>query len=154
MNNTYENLNTVTLYKTPQFSSVDTVLFKNLIERDNYFNTLPSEKRLEITDFTDLYEGRNFVLPYNYLDLKEYNTMKLYYNDGLGHEQTYYCNVDNYIYVSTNACIPIYRIDYFLTFGYLIYDKNINIVMDRRTVKESEINRDMKSDDIQIPRLQ
>ena len=154
MNNTYENLNTVTLYKTPQFSSVDTVLFKNLIERDSYFNTLPSEKRLEITEFTDLYEGRNFVLPYNYLDLKEYNTMKLYYNDGLGHEQTYYCNVDNYIYVSTNACIPIYRIDYFLTFGYLIYDKNINIVMDRRTVKESEINRDMKSDDIQIPRLQ
>ena len=55
MNNTYENLNTVTLYKTPQFSSVDTVLFKNLIERDTYFNTLPSEKRLEITDFTDLY---------------------------------------------------------------------------------------------------
>lgn len=154
MNNTYENLNTVTLYKTPQFSSVDTVLFKNLIERDNYFNTLPSEKRLEITNFTDLYEGRSFVLPYNYLDLKEYNTMKLYYNDGLGHEQTYYCNVDNYVYVSTDACIPIYRIDYFLTFGYLIYDKNINIVMDRRTVKESEINRDMKSDDIQIPRLQ
>ena len=93
-------------------------------------------------------------MPYKYLDVKEENTMKLYYNGGLGQEQTYYCNVDNYLYVSTNACIPIYRIDYFLTFGYLIYDKNINIVMDRRTVKESEINRDMKSDDIQIPRLQ
>lgn len=151
MNNEYVNLNTVTLYKTPLFSVTDSVLFANEFERDLYFDSI--NERLELTEFTDLYEGRQIVLPYNYLDLKLYNTMKLHYDDGLGHIYDYYCNVDNYIYTSTNSCIPIYRIDYFLTYGHLLYDKDIDVIVDRRTVPENEINNNMKSDAIVVPKL-
>lgn len=149
----YTNLNTVTLYKTPLFSQTDSVLFKSETKRDLYFSSIPSTDQLELTEFTDLYEGRSIVLPYNYIDLKKYNTMKLYYNDGLGHTATYYCNVDNYIYVSTKACVPIYRIDYFLTYGHLLYNKKIDMITRRRTVKEDEINTMMKADSIVVPKL-
>lgn len=149
----YTNLNTVTLYKTPLFSQTDSVLFENETKRDLYFSSIPNTDKLELTNFTDLYEGRSIVLPYNYLDLKKYNTMKLYYNDDLDHTATYYCNVDNYIYVSTNACVPIYRIDYFLTYGHLLYNKKINMITRRRTVKEDEVNTMMKADSIVVPKL-
>lgn len=151
MNNEFVNLNTVTLYKTPLFSMTDSVLFANEYERDLYFGSITD--KLELTEFTDLYEGRQIVLPYNYLDLKLYNTMKLHYDDGLGHIYDYYCNVDNYIYTSTNSCVPIYRIDYFLTYGHLLYDKDIDVIVDRRTVPENEINNNMKSDAIVVPKL-
>lgn len=149
----YTNLSTVTLYNTPLFSQTDSVLFESETRRDLYFSNIPNADKLELTDFTDLYEGRSIVLPYNYLDLKKYNTMKLYYNDGLGHTATYYCNVDNYIYVSTSACVPIYRIDYFLTYGHLLYNKRIDMFTRRRTVKEDEINTMMKADSIVVPKL-
>ena len=149
----YVNLNTVTLYKTPKFNVIDSVMFSSVNERDNYFNSIPASDKLEMTEFTDLYEGRSIVLPYNYLDLKEYNTMKLYYNDGLGHTETYYCNVDNYLYISTDACLPVYRIDYFLTFSYMLYNKDITMVTDRRTVSENSITKNMKADAVAVPRL-
>lgn len=149
----YTNLNTVTLYKTPKFNKIDSVMFSSKTARDNYFNSFTGTDKIEMTEFTDLFEGRSLVLPYNYLDLKQYNTMKLYYNDGLGHEETYYCNVDNYIYISTDACFPIYRIDYFLTYSYMLYDKTIDIVTDRRTVSESGLNKNMKADGEVVPRL-
>lgn len=153
MNDTFVNLNKITLYKTPMFNTVDTYLFENATERDNYFNSITSNNKLEIDNFHDLYEGCGITLPYNYLDLKKYNTMKLYYNDSLGHEQTYYCNVDNYLYVSTNACVPIYRIDYFLTYGHLLYGKNISMFMERRTLSENHVTRNDKADDITVPRI-
>lgn len=149
----YTNLNSVTLYKTPKFNVIDSVMFASKNDRDTYFNTFTGTDKIEITEFTDLYEGRAIVLPYNYLDLKEYNTMKMYYNDGLGHEETYYCNVDNYAYISTDACFPIYRIDYFLTFSYLLYNKTIPMITDRRTVAENSLTKNMKADSETIPRL-
>lgn len=152
MDNTYVNLNTVTLYKTPKFNKIDSVIFSSILNRDNYFNSIPDTNKIVITDFTDLYEGRSIILPYNYTELKEYNTMKLYYNDGLGHDETYYCNVDNYLYISTDACYPVYRIDYFMTFGYMLYNKDLDIVTDRRTVVEEDINKNMKADDVGVPR--
>ena len=148
----YVNLSTITLYKTPKFNKIDSVMFSSKNDRDLYFDTIPATDKLEMTEFTDLYEGRSVILPYNYLDLKEYNTMKLYYNDGLGHEETYYCNVDNYIYVSTDACYPIYRVDYFLTFSYMLYNKTIAMVTDRRTVAENSLTKNMKADDVTVPR--
>lgn len=150
----YINLNTVTLYKTVKFNKIDSVMFSNKTERDNYFNSIPNTDKLEITDFTDLYEGRSIILPYNYLDLKDYNTMKLHYDDGLGHIEDYYCNVDNYLYISTDACYPIYRIDYFLTYSYMLYNKEIGIITDRRTVAENSLTKNMKADEIAVPRLQ
>ena len=95
MDNFYVNLNTVTLYKTPKFNIIDSVMFSSKTERDNYFNSIPNTDKIEMEEFTDLFEGRSIVLPYNYLDLKEYNTMKLHYNDGLGHIEDYYC----YLYI-------------------------------------------------------
>lgn len=155
MNEPFVNLNTVTLYNTPMFNKIDSVLFSSATARDNYFNSIPSMDKLEITDFTDLYEGRSIVLPYNYLTLKNnrYNIMKLYYNDGEGHTATYYCNVDNYMYLSTEACIPIYRIDYFLTYGYMFYNKNITMFTERRTVAEHNLTKNMKADEIIVPKL-
>lgn len=148
----YVNLSTITLYKTPKFNKIDSVMFSTKAERDLYFDSLPATDKMEMTDFTDLYEGRSIILPHNYLDLKEFNTMKLYYNDGLGHEETYYCNVDNYIYVSTDACYPIYRVDYFLTFSYMLYNKTIAMITDRRTVAENSLTKNMKADDVTVPR--
>ena len=153
MDNLYVNLNTVTLYKTPKFNVVDSVMFSSKTARDNYFNSIPSTDKIEMEEFTDLFEGRSLVLPYNYLDLKEYNTMKLHYNDGLGHIEDYYCNVDNYLYVSTDACLPIYRIDYFLTFSYMLYNKTIPIITERRTVAENSLTKNMKADNDAVPRL-
>ena len=153
MDNTYTNLSTVTLYKTPMFNETDTTLFASASARDTYFNNIPDTDKIEITDFTPTYEGRQFNLPGNYLDLKKYNTMKLYYNDGLGHTETYYCNVDNYLYVSTNVSTPIYRIDYFLTFGHLLYNKPIDIIVERRTLSNDNINKNMKLDDVSTPRI-
>lgn len=151
--NSYRNLNSVTLYKTPLFNNTDTLLFNSVSDRDNYFNSISGDDKLFIDEFTDLYEDRLIALPYNYLDLKKYNTMKLYYNDGLGHEMIYYCNVDNYYYISSETCVPIYRIDYFLTFGYLLSNRNLDIVTNRRTLLDSEVNKLIKSDDITIPRV-
>ena len=153
MNNTYTNLNTITLYKTPMFNITDTVMFESKVQRDSYFDSISDTAKLEITDFHDLYEGCGIRLPYNYLDLKKYNTMKLYYNDSLGHTQTYYCNVDNYLYAGTNTCVPLYRIDYFLTFGYLLYNKQVSFQTSRRTISEANINHKMKADDVTIPKI-
>lgn len=152
-NEVFTNLSSVTLYKTVMFNEVDTTLFESAAARDFYFDSIPDSDKLVITDFTPLYEGRSFNLPYNYLDLKRYNTMKLYYNDSLGHEETYYCNVDNYIYVGTNTSTPIYRIDYFLTYGHLLYNKDIEVMFDRRTLSNNNINKNMKLDDISTPRI-
>lgn len=150
---TYRNLNSVTLYKTPMFNVTDTLLFSSKTARDNYFDSISSEDKLVMEEFTDLYEDRLIALPYNYLDLKKYNTMKMYYNDGLGHEMIYYCNVDNYYYVSTDTCVPIYRIDYFLTFGYLLANRNLDIITDRRTLLDNEVTKLIKSDDVTVPRV-
>lgn len=150
----FTNLNKITLYKTPMFNITDTVLFNSKAARDLYFDSILDTDKLEITDFHDLYEGCGIRLPYNYLDLKKFNTMKLYYNDSLGHEQTYYCNVDNYVYEGTNTCVPLYRIDYFLTFGYLLYNKKISFQTERRTISESNINHKMKADEITIPKIE
>ena len=149
----YTNLNSVTLYKTPKFNKIDSVMFSSKANRDNYFNSIPESDKLFIDEFTDLFEGRSFALPYNYLDLKEYNTMKLHYNDGLGHIEDYYCNVDNYLYISTDVSYPVYRIDYFLTYSYLLYNKTIDMVTDRRTVSENSLNKNMKADAEAVPRL-
>lgn len=153
MDSPYVNLNTITLYKTPMFNIVDSVMFSSKTERDNYFNSIPNTDKIEMTDFTDLFEGRSIVLPYNYLDLKTYNTMKLHYNDGLGHIEDYYCNVDNYLYISTDACLPIYRIDYFLTYSYMLYNKTIPMITERRTVSENSLTKNMKADNEAVPRL-
>lgn len=149
----YTNLNSVTLYKTPKFNKIDSVMFSSKTNRDNYFDSIPDSDKLFIDEFTDLFEGRSFALPYNYLDLKEYNTMKLHYNDGLGHIEDYYCNVDNYLYISTDVSYPVYRIDYFLTYSYLLYNKTIDMVTDRRTVSENSLNKNMKADAEAVPRL-
>ena len=153
-NETYLNLNTVTLYKTPLFSQTDSVLFESESDRDSYFDSISNVNKLEMTEFTDLYEGRNIILPINYIEAKKkYNTMKLCYNDGLGHTETYYCNVDNFLYVSPTDCLPIYRIDYFLTYGHLLYNKEIDLITTRRTVREDEVNTMMKADSIVVPKL-
>ena len=153
MDNTFTNLSTVTLYKTPMFNETDTTLFASANVRDTYFNNIPDTDKLEITDFTPLYEGRTFNIPGNYIDLKKYNTMKLYYNDSNGHTETYYCNVDNYLYVSDNTSTPVYRIDYFLTFGHLLYNKNIEVMFERRTLSNANITKNIKLDDIPTPRI-
>ena len=153
MDSPYINLNTVTVYKTPMFNVIDSVMFASKTDRENYFNSIPNTDKIEMTDFTDLFEGRTIVLPYNYLDLKTYNTMKLHYDDGLGHTEDYYCNVDNYLYVSTDACLPIYRIDYFLTFSYMLYNKTIPMITDRRTVAENSLTKNMKADNDAVPKL-
>lgn len=149
----YTNLNKIVLYQTPMFNRTDTYLFESASARDTYFDNISPMKQITITDFHDLYEGCGIRLPYNYLELKKYNTMKLYYNDGLGHTQTYYCNVDNYLYESTKTCVPLYRIDYFLTYGYLLYHQNIDMLMERKTISEVNITKDMKADDVTIPRI-
>lgn len=143
----YHNLSSVTLYNLPiALTRLDNINW-GIVNRDNYFKSIADQ--ITFTDFTDLYDGREVLLPINSEIARDhYNYMRFHYENEVGVDKDYYFFVEDWLYISQEVCTPVQLMDTWTTF-YNVLNNNQTYFASRLSCKAEKYH---KVDGISAPK--
>lgn len=129
----YETKHVVTLYKVPQeLSDRDSILFNTKESRDDFFEQYP---KIVYPKFKPVFPGSTIRINANFLQVNEYNILKLHYEDETVNTiRDFYCRIIDVTYISQKTTEISYIYDIYLTNSYLLNISGWEGAFDRETI--------------------